>query len=348
MNKFFLDIKTLKNNIIVLKKRYKKQKFCAMVKANAYGHGLKYISKNIQNLVDCFGVAYVCEGIKLRNYNIHKQILLVGAYDKKQITRAIINDLTITISSLGEAKDLIKKADKLKIKTLVHIKINTGMNRYGLNDLCEFKKILWLIKNQKYVVLDGVFTHISKASDKHSTLKQFRAFKKFCCLCKGITMHVCASEAAEKFKGLRLNMVRIGLAMYGYGKGTKPILSIKSNLCDIKSVKKGGCVGYENSAVLQKNSKIGVVSMGYADGINFRLGNKGYVTINGKNAKIIGRICMDCFMVDITGLDVKNGDDVEVFSPENNAEVWAKQCGTIAYDILTGFNFSRLKVVLRK
>lgn len=337
MNKFVLNTWQLRQNVKNLRNKIGDVQFCAMVKANAYGHGLVQVCKAIQDLVDYFGVAYVGEGIKLRNNNIYTKILVVGGFEKKQIRTAIINDLILSVCSLQELQDISKISKALKIKSRVHIKINTGMKRYGIDNISDFKKMIAFLRREKYLKLDGIFSHISYSENVKTTAKQQIEFEKYFRFCKGVVRHLSASQTALEYPQLRYDMVRFGIAMYGYSSITTPVLIVKSNILFIKQVKKGQTVGYNNTYVAQNNMKIALIPMGYADGENWKLGNVGYVTIGGKHANIVGRICMDRFMVDVTDIQAKIGQEVIVLDKKNNAKEWAKKCGTIEYEILTSF-----------
>lgn len=337
MNKFVLDIYQLRQNVKNLRKEIGDVKFCAMVKANAYGHGLIQVCKAVQDLVDYFGVAYVGEGIKLRNNNVYPRILVVGGFDKKQIRAAIINDLILSVSSLSELQAILKVAKDLRIRAYVHIKINTGMNRYGVDSLSDFKKMIAFLRRERWIKLDGIFSHISYSENIKSTTKQQMAFEKYFRFCKGIIKHLAASQTALEYPKLKYDMVRIGIAMYGYSSITTPVLTVKSNILFIKHVKKGQSIGYNNTYIAPKNMKVALVPMGYADGVNWRLGNCGMVRVGEEYVKIVGRICMDCFMIDVTNIDVRKWQEVIILDKTNNAKEWAKMCGTIEYEILTSF-----------
>ena len=354
MNKFILNIPSLLYNIASIKKCLKADTlFCAMVKANAYGHGLKAVCQNIQHAVDYFGVACVTEGLKLRQFNIGKPILVVGAYDKNSANKAVINQLTLTVFSCAQIEHLTKTCKKLNMCAYVHIKINTGMNRLGVNKKAEFVHMLKLLINNRFIKLAGVFSHLAR-EDKLSIKKQNREFLKYKKLCKGfkgIIFHLSSSFAAVNYSEFNYDMVRIGLAMYGYCHGNiklKPAISVISNVCSVIDVKKGEFIGYGDACRCPKNMTVATVPLGYADGINLKLSNQAIVHVVGKPAQVVGRICMDMLMIDTTNLGVKIGDEVIIFDNLNNASVWSALCGNHEYEILTSFKTNRMRAIVKK
>jgi len=343
-----------------------------MVKANAYGHGIKQICKNIQNEVDFFGVSCAGEGIILRNNNIVKPILVVGAYDKGSVRHAVINYLTLTVCAPEDILHLESVCKKLNIVCDVHIKVNTGMNRLGVSNRQTFLIMLERLKNNRYIKLKGVFSHFGVSdTDIKYTCRQNRIFKNFIKLCKDfddLVFHISSGFAAINYRKFNHNMVRVGLAMYGYGNtALKPAITIISEIKAVNHVKKGSLVGYGATFKAKRPSKIAVIPLGYADGINLKLSNILQIKISANSVvqtktgvcvnkidfnkksdnisvPVAGRICMDMFMCDVTDTDAKVGDNVIVFDEQNNATVWSKICGNHEYEILTGFKTNRMKI----
>ncbi len=354
MNKFVINITTLRNNINIIKHQLKPNvKFCAMVKANAYGHGAKLVAKHIHDIVDYFGVACVKEALVLRRNNIPNQILVVGAFDPKTAKQALINDVQLTVCSVGDLLVLNNIAKQLNIIAKVHIKINTGMNRLGVDNIQDFKQMLEFVNNNKNILLVGVFSHFSCSdSDDKFTAKQNAKFKKFIKLVKDnrVIFHISSSCMATSNNKYNYDMVRVGIAMYGYcwEIGVKPVVSIYSNICAINYVPKKQSIGYSATYKTTSAKIIATVPLGYADGLNLKLSNRLMVYINNKPCKIVGRICMDMFMCDITGVNAKLGDKVTVFDPINNAKVWRYYCDSSEYEILTNFKTSRMRVVIEQ
>lgn len=351
MNKFILNCNNIIKNILTIKKGLTPNtKFCAMVKANAYGHGIKAVCKHISTYVDYFGVAVVSEGLILRNNNIHNKILVVGAFDKYKARLAIINNLELTVCSLNDLIVLTKTAQKLNIVAKVHIKINTGMNRIGVNNILDFKQMLQYLKVCKYIKLVGVFSHFSCSdSDKDYTKKQNAKLKKYIKLLKdkSVIKHISSSYASINYKQYNYDMVRVGLAIYGYGSPSlTPAIKITSNIKEIITLNKNSYIGYGATFKTTKFTKIATVGLGYADGIDVRLSNNAYVNINNTPCKILGKICMDMFMCDVTNLSVSVGQEVVVFDYTNNATYWKNFCDCTEYQIITNFKTNRMKVIV--
>lgn len=339
---FIIDSKALFYNVAFYKSKLRSGVlFCAMVKADAYGHSAKRISKLIEKEVDYFGVATIKEGLELRKYGIKKPILVVGDFDTKQIKLAYINNIELTIHN----KVSMERVLKSNLKLNVHLKINTGMNRLGFKSVKEFKAVYEKLKNNCNVTIKGIFSHIlSGQYDENSNLQKQR-FDKFIKLIdtENIILHIANSENSLE-KNMQYDMVRIGIGIYGYGnKNLKPILKIVSNIIQISDVKRGEYVGYSKKYKAEKNIKVGMVFLGYYDGINRKLSGE-YVIINNKKYKVIGNVCMDMFMVEVDD-SISCGDEVIVFT---NAEEWAKKDYTIPYEILTRLKYDRCKYIIKK
>lgn len=317
----------------------------AMVKANAYGHDMKVIAKLLKDKVNFFGVANKDEAINLRKILKNKNILVVGK--SKSFLPLIKNNIDITIDELLELKQINKLCKKHNLKANVHIAINTGMNRIGVKTINDFKQILSFINNSHHIKLKGIFTHLFDADERYTNFyKQMEIFKRYAKLVinKKTLIHIGGSFVLTKKIPKFINMVRVGFFMYGYGnKNLKPIMKITSKVIKITNCKKGEYVGYGKTR-LSKNTKIALIPMGYADGIFRNLSNKANVIVNGIECKIVGKICMDMFMVDITNKKVRIGDIVEVFT---NAEQDAKLLKTSPYEILTNYSKSRTKTVIQ-
>ncbi len=354
MNKFVLDISAIQNNITKIKNNLKPNtKFCAMVKANAYGHGIKVIAKNISSIVDFFGVASVSEALVLRRSNISNKILVVGAFESNRARLAVIHDISVAVSSLQDLIVVDKVARRLGMLAKVHIKINTGMNRLGTSSKQEFEKMLNFLQTTTYIKLEGVFSHFCCSdSDAKFTTKQNKVFKSFIkgLKDKRVIKHISSSYAAVNYKKYNYDMVRVGIGMYGYTKGItlKPAITIYSNIAAVHKIAKNNIIGYDKTFVADKDMIIATVPVGYADGLNLKLSNKLYVYINNKPCKIVGKICMDMFMCDITNVSAKVGDVVTIMDRYNNATVFKTYCDNSEYEVLTNFKTSRMRVVIKK
>lgn len=338
-----LSRKNLLNNLGEIKKLSNGRKVCAMIKANAYGHGLEEVVSILKGKVDFFGVANLNEALRTKKVFDEAKILIVGkTYEFK---KCIENNISFSIESLSQLQKLVEFKNRNYTENCIniHIKINTGMNRLGISSVKEFKEI-FRICEENGINVEGVLTHFSTADcDTDFFQKQKRIFEKFIREIPKRQMpivHVGGSAVLLQKCDLDFDMIRVGIALYGYLKGTnvKKVLQIKSHLIKVFEVKKGERIGYANGFVAKQDMKIGVVPLGYGDGISRNLSNKAEVLVEGKKCKIVGYICMDMFFVDLSLTDAKEGDEVVVF---DDAKKWAQILSTTSYEILTHFSLIR-------
>jgi len=320
----------------------------AVLKANAYGHGIlpiaKYLNGN-QN-IDCFAVAFIEEAIQLRKENIQKPILVLGAINNKQIKMFLKYDTSFTGSSEEKLEAISLKAKKLNKIAKVHLKIDTGMHRLGI-PFEEYKQFLTRLKTFENLSLEGLMSHMISAGSRDSEWNNLQ-ISRFKDLIKNWELildkkpkfiHLENSAGFFNFNMDFTNVSRLGIAIYGYGhEGLKPVLRLYSVVKDIKNIKAGETVSYGGWYRAEKDSKIALIPVGYGDGF-MRGHRKGSVLINGLRFPIVGVICMDYFIVDITGaVNTKVGDRVTIIGEENSASGWAKVSGTIVYEVLTLLN----------
>lgn len=341
MIKKIINSKALIHNLDFCKQCNKN--IMVMVKADAYGHDMTKVVKILNNKVNFWGVANFQEALRLKKLT-ESAILVVSKTEN--FSGMIKNGIHITVDEIKELKEIETVAKKLNKIAYVHVAINTGMNRIGVKNIYVFKLILDFVYNSKYLHLAGVFTHLFDADAKtNHVLTQLQKFERFakCIKDKGTLIHIGGSFAIMQKLPEYINMVRVGFFIYGCGnKKLKPVLSIVSKIIKISQCKKGELVGY-GKTILKHNTNIALVPIGYADGVPRGLSNKGNVLINGKKFKIVGKICMDAFMIDIGNENIKIGDEVVVF---NNAEDYAQIVQTSPYEILTNFAKARAKVLI--
>lgn len=315
-----------------------------VIKANAYG---TFINQNIKLINDfkIVAVAIVKEAVELRNLGYKNEILVLNQPYIEEIELIIKNRITLGVSDVNFIKELGKYNEKVKI----HLELETGMGRTGVF-LDDLDSLLVQIKKRKNIVLDGVYTHFSSADiDYEYTGEQIRLFeigvekvkKQFCAISY---VHASASNGIINFPIGCSNAVRAGIILYGYpsAKDTykhielKPVSKLKAKISFLKDVKSGVSIGYGRKFIARKDMVIATIGIGYADGIRRELSNKGYVWINGQRANIVGNICMDSFMVDVTNIkNVKVGDEVYIWDNKNiTLEEVAALCNTINYEIL--------------
>ncbi len=355
-NKFCIDVSALKFNAMKIKNSLDVGvKFCGIVKANAYGHGAKIVASNLKDVCDFFAVACLKEAIELRNNNVKNPILILGLLSKSEIKQSFYNEISVNVSSYAQLTDYIHILNNVKNsgnkKLKIHIKINTGLNRLGVNSLDEFRQILRLVYENDIVELEGIFTHFAtKGNDQDFILKQYLRFNKYINLVKDkcIIIHCNNSYATLNFKEFSNSMVRCGFAIYGWLEGFRPVLSIKTSIVQINNVKDGS-VGYDRT-FYAKNRKIAVIPIGYADGFDRRLSNNFKVLVNDVFVPVVGNICMDMAMIDVTDVEGVNvGSVVTILGVDKNNAVsiydYATVLNTSVYDVLLKFKSCRMDLI---
>ncbi|NLI10885.1 MAG: alanine racemase [Elusimicrobia bacterium] len=339
-----IDLKALSFNLKKLKSILKKSRLMFVVKANAYGHGIEAVSLYAQEkkLCDWLGVSSIEEGIFLREKGVKIPILVLGSvYPLKNFKAFFEYSLTPTVSSLLGAKELCKTAKSLGKEISCHIKIETGMNRVGVSRE-SFKSIMSFLEKNPYVKVEAAYSHFSSAdSDKEYSLKQIKLFEKITAPYKDkIKRHMANSAGVLNFPQARLDMARCGWAAYGYLKGFKPVMSLKTKIVFIKTVKKGSFISYNKTYKAAKNMRVATLPVGYGDGYLRSFSNKGHVLISGKKCKVIGNVTMDMIMADISGLKkvsvgdeaVLMGKSLKEYLGPNDLALWGD---TIGYEITT-------------
>lgn len=329
-----------------------------MVKADAYGAGALEVGRTLQECgADYLAVAVADEGVELRKEGITTGIIVMNP--EPNSFRALFgNKLEPEVYSFAMLNALIKAACNEGITDYpVHIKIDTGMHRLGFLP-SEVPAVVEILKNQCAIMPRSVFTHfVGSDSPQFDTFSQLQAerFKEAADTLQAafshkILRHICNSAGAERFTAQQHDMVRLGIGLYGISPikedaSLHPISTLKSIILQIHDVPADETVGYSRKGTLTRDSRIAALPIGYADGLNRRLGNrKGYCIINGKRAPYIGNICMDVCMVDVTDIDCKEGDAVEIFGPSLPAAQIAQWLDTIPYEVLTSVS-TRIKRV---
>lgn len=353
-NNYILNLNYLKHNYNQIKNYVGSNvKVCAMVKADGYGHGAKDVCKAIKH-ADFFGVASVHEAKNIRKFNKTTPILVVGIVNLEYVLWCSNNNVSIGVSALTELENIVKVLNGKPLN--IHIKVNTGLNRIGVNNVKEFLKMLKVFKTNKNLKLEGVFTHFAtKLNDVEFIVKQHETFQKFIKHVnpQKVIIHCCNSFATLMFPKCHYGMVRCGFNLYGweldYKLTLKPALNITSKIIFKHKIKKGETVGYDRTFLAQKNCVVGVLPIGYADGFDRRLSNNFKVLVNGKWANVIGNICMDICMIDLTGINAEVGDEVVLLGRSGGYEItpytYAKALGTSPYEILLKFQYSRMNKI---
>lgn len=335
-----ISLEAIGHNIREVKKRLPEGvKLLGVVKANAYGHGAVPVASYLENQVDYFATATIEEAVELRENGISAPILILGYVSPSQYGDLVEYDITQTIDSYAQALALEKEAARQNRKAKAHLAVDTGMTRIGFqvteHDADEAAKIADL----PHIELEGMFTHFSCADQEDKTYcsVQMEKYDKMTALLaeRGVTIplrHICNSAGIMEFDDHRFEMVRSGIITYGIYPSEEvkkerldliPALSWKSHVIHVKEVGPGIGVSYGATYVTEKPmTRIATVSAGYADGYPRALSNQGCVLIHGKKAPIIGRICMDQMMVDVTDiLDVQVEDVVTLVGTDGDETI---------------------------
>ena len=313
------------------------KKICCVIKANAYGNGVENVVKILNKKTYFFAVQNLQEALIVRKFT-NKTILILGyCYD---IKIAIENNISIMVDSVEVLNNIAKiNSDK---KAKIHIKINTGMNRLGITKIKQFKQILKIIKSNKNIIFEGIYTHCFSSKNKKITDKQIYRFFKYVekiPSCYNVIKHIGGSNLIYYNLPTQIDCVRVGIMLYGYGdEKLKPVMQITSKIIKTFEIKKGDYVGYDEKFRATQKTKVAVIAFGYADGFYKQLCYKKTFFICGKNCRVLGPVCMDMFMLDITDTNAKKFDDVLIF---DNAQTWAKMLDKTEYEILTNFNQTR-------
>lgn len=344
--KMQINLENFEHNVKNIKSKLAKgTKLMPVIKANAYG---TYLNTRLDqmNQFEIVAVAISDEGENLRKMGYNKEIFILNQPAVEEIEKIVANNLSVGICSTEFVKELGNQKKPVK----VHIEIGTGMGRTGIHPN-RIKEFITLIKNYENIIIEGIYTHMSSADiDFEYTQKQIQSFENVLAIAKQEIqnlkyIHMAASNGMIHFPEAHYTLVRPGMILYGYesGKGIldkidlKPVCKLQSKITLLKTVEKGTSIGYNRNFVTQKKTKVATIPMGYADGLRRELSNQGEVCINGNKVPIIGNICMDSFMADVSEIEnVKIGDDVWIWDNENiTVEEIAEKCHTINYEILS-------------
>lgn len=340
-----INLGAIAHNYNYIKGKVGTAKVMGIVKADAYGHGILKVSETlINNGIDYLGVATFEEAIEIRK-NFDIPIIILGFVPYNQIEEAITHNITLAVYCLKYAEEIAKVSDLLKKEAVIHIKIDTGMNRLGFlpGDIDQ----IILLKDFKYFNVEGIFTHFSCADSNQEYTKE--QFQKFIGVYEKIKSyfdikytHCCNSAAIENYPQMHLNMVRPGISLYGLLNTNHdkyiPAMSFKSRIVHIKTIAKGSMISYNGKFQTPKETVVATIPVGYADGYFRKLSNNANVLINGEFAPVIGNICMDYFMADVTKLKAEMHNEVVLFGSQGNksikADELAEKLDTINYEVV--------------
>jgi len=346
-----INLNNLKYNIQNYAKRLlQNQEMLVMVKADAYGAGIVEITKCLESIgVSHFGVAYLKEAIILRQNGVKGKITVFSGLVPSEIKDAVNVDAIYSVSDLFILNALNKEGKVANKKIKVQLAIDTGMTRLGFNK-DSMLNLAQRLNDLTNIEVHGVYSHFSQAdTSEQFTKMQIQNFDDCVeILVKNGIMpkyiHLCNSAGILKYNSNKYNLVRLGIGAYGYAPDKsmkanidlKGIFKLTAPICNIRCVGKGRQVSYGGTFVTTKDTKIAVLQIGYADGLTRTLSNKYDVIINGKKAKIIGNICMDTCMIDVTDLDVNIGDEAVIFDyTDDRIDTMAELTDTIVYEIIT-------------
>jgi len=346
-----IDLDALAHNVRVLRARAGRARLMAVVKANAYGHGATGVARALlQAGVEALAVVCTEEAAELRRAGIGAPILVMGPTPPEDAPTLVDLEVATAIGSPEVAQALAQAAARRGRVHPVHIKVDTGLNRFGLPP----REALALAQSLRHVPslrVEGLFTHFAAAEDgdKDFTLAQFREFMAVARQTPWVPVrHVANTAAILDMPELALEMVRPGLGLYGcYPPGMGgppplcPVLSLKARLMRVMELAPGQTVSYGRAWQAQRPSRIGLVPCGYADGLPRALSNRGWMLVRGRRVPIVGRVCMDMTMVDLTHVpEARPGDEVVIIGRQGEEEITvdeiASLCGTISYEILCG------------
>ncbi len=342
-------------NFLLIKKVAQNRKIMAAIKADAYGHGAVEIARTLQKIgVDMFGVASAEEGIELRISGIKTEIIILSPILENQIDEIVEYNLIPTISELKFFEKLNKKLQKFKKPIYVHIEVDTGMTRTGFpydHAINAIRKI----QGSSYIKIEGIFSHFPLAdSDGAFSKRQIAHFTELINRLNAMEIkprfvHLANSSGIFRYPQSHFNLVRPGISLYGltsspkpiYNSHFQPVMSLKSRIVNLREVPANTPVSYGHTYRTKKKSKIATISVGYGDGYPRLLSNNAEVLCHGRRARIVGTICMDLIMIDVTdnpraGL----GDVVTLIGRDGNEEITveelAQKCNTIVYEITSG------------
>ena len=343
-----VDLDAIRQNMEAMKANIAKgTMICGVVKSDGYGHGSVPVAKAVEDLVWGYAVAAVEEGWVLRDHHITKPILVLGYVPGEEFESLVEQEIRYTVSEWKEVEILSKIAQKLGKNAYVHIKMDTGMGRIGLRSAEEILTLAQKIENLPNIVIEGIFTHMATAdmADKTKAKEQIQMFKEMLQLLENNGIYIpirhCSNSAGIiDLKEANIDMVRAGIALYGLYPSAEvnkenvcltPALELKSIVSYLKTLPKGSPIGYGATFVTQKETKVATVSIGYGDGYPRALSNKGYALVRGKKAPIIGRICMDQFMMDVSDIpEIQQGDTVTLIGKDQNEQITVEELAELA------------------
>jgi len=349
-----IDLAALDHNLKQVQARVGDRKILAVVKADAYGHGAVAVSKFLLRRgsapIAMLCVADVDEALALRAAGIRKPILLLTGCPPERADEAVHHRLTPVVFDRASLSALSRAAGQKRIG--VHVKIDTGMGRLGV-PLSEVADFFDATREHRAIRVEGILSHLADADDRQFTRRQIADFKRVIGTLNLQTIppcHIANSAAILTNEAAQFDRVRPGLALYGYSSGSpstrrklpvslRPVMRVRARILMLKRVPPNTSISYGRTFVTRRESQIAVVAIGYADGYPRALSNQGEMCVRERRAPVVGRVCMDMTMIDVTGIPGVNvGDWVTVIGQDGRQPLWAddlaRRCDTLAYEIL--------------
>lgn len=354
----YIDLNALEHNLGEVRRLSGGRGVLGVVKADAYGHGAVEVARRLEDLrVFMLGVALVEEGSELRAAGIRSPILVLGGVFEDQAAELIEHDLSVALYTHGLAEALSREAVKAGRMLPVHVKVDTGMGRVGVQpyDAARFVRQMNSLPGLKVM---GLMTHLADAAGEDKSFAEFQ-MEQFRSVIDVLDeedievpfLHAAGSAAVIEFEPALFNLTRPGIMLYGCYPAEhmkplltlKPVMSVKTKVMHLKHMEKGRPISYGRTFYTKRPSLIATLPIGYADGLSRGLSNKGHILIGGRRCPIVGTVCMDLTMVDVTVVpDVKIGDEAVFIGTQGNETITAEEVagllGTISYEVLCGIS----------
>lgn len=321
----------------------------AVIKADGYGHGAEAIARLIEDYdyIWGFAVATPEEALQLRTFGVKKPILILGIVFEEYYTEMIAKEIRLTVCTYEMAQELSEEAKRQGRNVHIHIGLDTGMSRIGFADRQESVAQIKKIKELPNVEIEGMFTHFARAdeTDRSPAMDQLKRYLNFAKLLEDagvqIPMKHCSNSAGIiRIPEANLNAVRAGITIYGMYPSNEverdnlkliPAMELKSHIAYVKTLEPGAAISYGGTFTVKKEMRVATIPVGYADGYPRSLSNKGWVLIHGKKAPILGRVCMDQFMVDVTDIpQIQAGDEVTLVGTDGTDEITLEELGDLS------------------
>ncbi|GHU87925.1 alanine racemase [Clostridia bacterium] len=326
-----IDLTALRSNAAAVKSRLGATKLMAVIKADAYGHGAVRAARALGGIADFLAVACISEAMELREAGIASPLLILGYTPPECADILIDNNITQTVFDADYARELSAAAHGRTLDA--HLKIDTGMNRLGIRTAEEGRAVLAL----PGLGITGIFTHLSASENAEDTRAQLDKFDKLRQNLGNITITHCANSGAVLYcKESWYDVARTGLLIFGYGGGLKPVMTLKARVAQVKDVAAGERISYDGTYTAERGMRVATVCAGYADGYSRALSNRGEAVVNGVRVPVVGRVCMDMLMLDVSAAgEVRRGDAATLFGNGGlSAGELAQKANTIPYEVL--------------